>query len=66
MVSDCLNWPSRKVNHTHQGGVDPEASASTVEMRTALIRETCAMLGLDNVRLKNNHALIEGNLNNYS
>ena len=30
------------VSVAHLGGVDPEASASTVEMRAALLRETCA------------------------
>jgi hypothetical protein len=54
------------VSVAHRGGVDPEASASTVEMRAALVRETCALLGLKNVRLKTPHALIDGELANYS
>ncbi len=54
------------VSVAHQGGVDPEASASTVEMRTVLIRETCDMLELANVRLQGQHALIAGELSDYS
>jgi hypothetical protein len=54
------------VSVAHRGGVDPEASASTVEMRASLVRETCDMLGLENVRLQEKHALIEGDLGHYS
>jgi hypothetical protein len=54
------------VSVAHAGGVDPEASASTVEMRAALLRETAALLGLKNVRLKPPHVLIDGELANYS
>ena len=32
------------VSVAHRGGIDPEATASTVEMRAALVRETCALL----------------------
>jgi hypothetical protein len=35
-------------------------------MRAALIRETCAMLEIDNVRLQSNHDFIDGRLNHYS
>jgi len=54
------------VSVAHQGGVDPEATASTVEMRAALIRETCTLLKLDNVELKSAHAVISGKLGTYS
>jgi hypothetical protein len=54
------------VSVAHMGGVDPEASASTVEMRATLIQETCAMLKLGNVRLQGSHALIDGQLGHYS
>src|SRR5690606_1795740 len=54
------------VSVAHRGEVDPEASASTVEMRAALIRETCELLGLDNVEVKDSHALITGQLNEYT
>jgi hypothetical protein len=54
------------VSVAHQGGVDPEVSASTVEMRSALIRETNRLLKLSNVSLQNSYALIEGELGSYS
>jgi hypothetical protein len=54
------------VSVAHRGGVDPESSASTVEMRASLIREVCALLGLANVRLEANRALIQGALSQYS
>jgi predicted DNA-binding WGR domain protein len=54
------------VSVAHRGEVDPEASASTVEMRSALIRETCVLLGLKNVSLKGTHAIINGTYGQYS
>jgi hypothetical protein len=54
------------VSVAHQGGVDPEVSASTVEMRSALVRETNRLLKLSNVSLQNSYALIEGELGSYS
>jgi hypothetical protein len=54
------------VSVAHRGGVDPEASQSTVEMRAALLRETCQLLKMPNVRVQGNRALIDGELNNYS
>ncbi|MEM9806981.1 MAG: DUF4132 domain-containing protein, partial [Cyanobacteria bacterium P01_D01_bin.56] len=54
------------VSVAHRGGVDPEASASTVEMRAALIRETNRLLRIDNVQIKDSHALIEGQLGSYT
>ena len=54
------------VSVAHLGGVDPEASASTVEMRSALLRETCSLLRIDNYRIEKSHVLIEGHLNRYS
>ena len=54
------------VSIAHIGGVDPEASASTVEMRGSLLRETCRLLQLENVRIKDSHVLISGELGDYS
>jgi hypothetical protein len=54
------------VSVAHRGQVDPEASASTVEMRGNLLRETCRLLQLPNVRIKANFALVEGDLGKYS
>jgi hypothetical protein len=54
------------VSVAHRGGVDPEASASTIEMRTDLLRETLAVLSVENVRIENIHALVKGRLGQYS
>ncbi len=54
------------VSVAHAGGVDPEASASTVEMRAALLEETCQLLGLNNVRVEGHHAMIDGTRASYS
>src|SRR5262249_51263726 len=45
---------------------DPEASASTVEMRAALLRETCQLLKIDNYRIVGAHVTIAGQLGKYA
>src|SRR5581483_11551718 len=54
------------VSVAHAGGVDPEASASTVQMREALVRETCSLLSIDNYRVAGSHVIIDGKLAKYS
>jgi hypothetical protein len=54
------------VSVAHVGGVDPEATQSTVAMRADLVRETCRLLKLANVKLDGKHALIEGEYGRYS
>ncbi len=54
------------VSVAHVGGVDPEATQSTVAMRADLVRETCRLLKLTNVKLDSKHALIEGEYGRYS
>jgi hypothetical protein len=54
------------VSVAHVGGVDPEATQSTVAMRADLLRETCKLLKLDNVNLESRHALIKGEYGRYS
>jgi hypothetical protein len=66
LFSEVMRDLDLVVSVAHQGGVDPEASASTVEIRAALVRETCAMLQLDNVAVDGRYALIEGSLGSYN
>ena len=66
LFSEVMRDLDLVVSVAHAGGVDPEASASTVEMRSGLVRETCSLLKLKNVRLKSSHAVIDGELANYS
>ena len=54
------------VSVAHRGGVDPEASASTVEMRASLLRETCELLKIRNIKIKEPHVVIDGKLSDYS
>ncbi|MCB0996255.1 MAG: hypothetical protein KDB21_14255, partial [Acidimicrobiales bacterium] len=54
------------VSVAHAGGVDPEATASTMEMRAALVRETARLMRLDNVVQESSHIVIAGSLGEYS
>lgn len=54
------------VSVAHAGGVDPEASHSTLEMRSAIARELLALLKVENVRIEGAHAHITGHLGEYS
>lgn len=66
LFSEAMRDIDLVVSVAHAGGVDPEASASTVDMRGALVRETAEMLALDNVELTDHHVLISGKLGSYS
>lgn len=66
IFSEVMRDLDLMVSVAHRGGIDPENTASTVEMRSALLRETCALLKITNVNLQSNHALIEGKLGSYS
>lgn len=46
------------VSVAHVGGVDPEASLSTIEIRTAIVEEILKLMKLSNVKLKGSHAYI--------
>lgn len=54
------------VSVAHVGDVDPEASQSSIELRTVIVKETCKLFKLDNVTFSENHAKIQGELGNYS
>lgn len=54
------------VSVAHAGDVDPEASASTTELRAALLSETCRLLGIKNVRIAKDRAMIKGSLGEYT
>ncbi|MEM8885002.1 MAG: DUF5724 domain-containing protein [Planctomycetota bacterium] len=66
LFSEAMRDLDLVVSVAHQGGVDPEATASTIEMRASLMRETCRLLRLDNVTFKEHHALIEGERATYA
>ncbi len=66
LFSEVMRDLDLVVSVAHQGGVDPEATTSTVEMRASLVRETCRLLKLTNVQIQGSHVLIEGHLGSYS
>jgi hypothetical protein len=66
VFSEAMRDLDLVVSVAHAGGVDPEASASTVEMRAALVREATRALKLGNVREVGSHVVIEGVLGEYS
>lgn len=54
------------VSVAHVGGVDPEATHSTIEMRAVIVEELAKLLKLTNVQVANQHAIIDGKLASYS
>ena len=66
MFSEALRDFDLVVSVAHRGGVDPEATASTVEMRAALVRETATLLDLENVEVASSHVMIRGTRAHYS
>ncbi len=54
------------VSVAHAGGVDAEASHSSIEMRSVLLAETLRLFKLENVEIAGNHAKIKGTLGEYS
>jgi hypothetical protein len=67
LFSEIMRDLDLVVSVAHRGAVDPEASASTVEMRKSLVKETCDLLHLKNVRYKGTaHAVIKGQIAEYS
>jgi hypothetical protein len=66
LFSEVMRDLDLVVSVAHVGGVDPEASASTVEMRASLVREAASLLQLENVRYQKSHVLIDGHLGTYS
>ncbi|MCF6313185.1 MAG: DUF5724 domain-containing protein [Verrucomicrobiales bacterium] len=66
VFSEVMRDIDLAVSVAHRGGVDPEASSSTIEMRGSLVVESTAVLGLKNVKVKENHVMVDGDLGEYS
>lgn len=60
IYSEVMRDVDLAVSVAHAGGVDPETSHSTIEMRRAIVEFNLPLFGLKNVTLKDSHALIEG------
>jgi len=66
IFSETMRDIDMVVSVAHVGGVDPEASFSTIEMRTAIAGELVKLLGVTNVTFQTAHAQIAGSLGEYS
>jgi hypothetical protein len=66
IFSETMRDIDLAVSVAHAGGVDPEASHSTIEMRIAIARELLSMLSITNVTFLTAHAKITGSLGEYS
>ncbi len=60
IYSEVMRDVDLAVSVAHAGGVDPETSHSTIEMRRAIVEFNLPLFGLKNVTLTDSHALIRG------
>ena len=54
------------VSIANVGGLDIEASLSTIELRKVIVEETARLLKIENLEFKENHVFIQGKLDKYS
>lgn len=66
IYSEVMRDVDLAVSVAHAGGVDPETSHSTVEMRRAIVSCNLELFGIKNVTLRDNHAFIEGKRASYT
>ncbi|WP_342514672.1 DUF4132 domain-containing protein [Sporosarcina sp. FSL K6-1522] len=65
LFSEVMRDIDLVVSVAHVGGVDPEASLTTIAMRSVIVNESLRLLKIDNVRLDGNYARIDGKLGEY-
>lgn len=66
LFSEVMRDVDMAVSTAHAGGVDPEASHSTIEMRKSIAEFTMPLFKLTNVTFRENHAIIAGKRADYS
>ena len=66
MYSEVMRDVDLVVSVAHVGGVDPETSHSTIEMRRAICAFNMELFGLTNVTFEGSHAYIKGTHDNYN
>ena len=66
LYSEVMRDVDLAVSVAHVGGVDPETSHSTIEMRRAIFAFNMELFGITNVTFEGTHAFIKGTLDNYS
>lgn len=66
IYSEVMRDVDLAVSVAYAGGVDPETSSSTIEMRQAIVTCNLELFQIKNVRVEGNHAIIDGKLGQYS
>lgn len=66
IFSEIMRDVDLVVSVTHTGGVDPEASLSTVELRKVIAEESARLFKLKNVSFKDRHILVQGKMASYN
>lgn len=66
LFSETMRDVDLLVSVAHASGVDPEASHSTVEMRSQILAQLIPILHLNNVRIEKSHAFIHGSKGDYT
>ncbi len=66
IYSEVMRDVDLAVSVAHAGGVDPETSHSTIEMRKAIVECNLELFQVDNVKLEGSHAVISGKLGQYT
>ncbi|SFR80608.1 DUF4132 domain-containing protein [Anaeromicropila populeti] len=66
VYSEVMRDVDLAISVAHAGGVDPETSHSTIEMRSVIVGFNLPMFGIKNVTLEGSHAIIKGTRAEYS
>lgn len=66
IFSEVMRDTDLAISVAHVGGVDPETSMSTIEMRREIFKFNLELFKLDNVEIKERHAVIKGCRGDYS
>ena len=66
IYSEVMRDVDLAVSVAHAGGVDPETSHSTIQMRRAIVEFNLPLFGITNVTLTDSHAIIKGTRASYN
>ena len=66
LYSEVMRDVDLAVSVAHVGGVDPETSHSTIEMRRVIFEFNMELFGITNVTFEGTHAFIKGTLGSYN
>ena len=66
VFSEVMRDVDLAVSVAHAGGVDPETSHSTMEMRADILSFVLPMFRVANVKIEGHHAIVDGKLAEYS